>query len=150
MISTLIVSTILMITPVKNDTTKLVSMLSWESFEIHSTTYINKVALVDSASNEIIEIGKSATPFLLVSILDSNKGVAIHLILTKMWEPDSFKVNLDYSHLYGQEDVTSVKFSANHLTWKTTDEGGNLIEPEALQKIKNYWQERLPQKYTPN
>lgn len=150
MISTLILSTALMITPVENDTTKLVSMLSWESFEINLTTYINEIALVDSASKEIIEIDKNATPILLESILDSNKGVAIHLILTKMWQPECFKIYLDYSQLYGQEDFTSVKFLANHLTWKTTDEGENIIEPDALQKIKNFWLERLPKKYTHN
>lgn len=112
--------------------------LTWNSFEINTTTYATIIEITDPFAQDLIKRGKNVTPVLLEHILDSEKGVAIHLILTEIWEPERFIVYSNY--LYEENEPVKLQYMVNNLKWYVDlDTDVQSVNNEELLKIKEYW-----------
>jgi hypothetical protein len=69
----------------------LVNQLSWESVggECNGVWRIFPTGI---AANRLIQIGKRATSQLVQVLKDQEKGVAAHLVLTAIWEPERIRI----------------------------------------------------------
>jgi hypothetical protein len=124
---------------------KLVSELSWNSFEYHTTTYFTEIIFIDTSAKELMEIGRPATHELLQVIEDEEKGVITHLLLTKIWYPKKFKVRTEY--VYEGEEIQKIIYTINNLNWSWVESDGNSVKKSDLKKVKEIWYKEVSKKY---
>jgi len=125
---------------------KLASELSWDSFEYHTTTYFTEIVFIGTSAKELIEIGKPATEELLQIVEIEDKGVIVHLLLTRIWYPKKLKVKTDY--VYGQgEEIQKIIYCVNSLKWSWSETDGSSVNKSDLKGIKEFWHKKLPKKY---
>lgn len=73
----------------EHEINSLVNQLSWKSVGGECNGYWRIVPQGDAAKR-LIEIGKPATSKLVQVLTDEERGVAAHLVLTAIWEAESF------------------------------------------------------------
>lgn len=66
----------------------LVSQLSWNSVGGECRFYWH-IFPAGEAAEKLLEVGKPATDELLKVLEDESRGVAAHLILSQIWEPET-------------------------------------------------------------
>ncbi|MDB5288622.1 MAG: hypothetical protein JWR05_3571 [Mucilaginibacter sp.] len=127
--------------------------LNWDSFGVISN-YATSHMIFDKSSESIINIlkdKKTEGKYLLSIINEEQKAVAIHAILTKLFDPKKF--NISYRSMFNKgpkggilyNDIVGNKFSLNGVSWelKFGDTTKYSIDSLEILKIKNYWSKRL-------
>lgn len=119
---------------------ELVQSLSWKSFKISQSTHSAEIELTDSVSQALIQMGRPASDELVRILAVQDKGVAAHLILTKIWKPTEQGLTLEY--VYDGDEVTQIIYTLNKLswTWRSSDESFQVAESD-LRKITEYWKQ---------
>jgi len=123
---------------------RLIKNLSWESFRfLQSIT--PSFPVFEGSAYELVNIGKPATEELLQAITKPEKTVVVHLILTKLYEPEE---NYLYQHLINYyceyKKKIGLHFILNGLVWDWFDKNGYYsIQQYQMDRIKSYWDKKL-------
>jgi hypothetical protein len=132
-----------------------INKLGWNSFNIVAYSVFSKVEL-DADSKKILALkNKYKTYQLLKSADKSDKMVIVHLILTKIVEPDKF--NLETKFIYTKKadgtldpgHINGVTYTVNGISWIEHFEKDNKsysISIDDSLKMKMYWNKRLKTK----
>ena len=92
----------------------LVSHLSWDSVG-GECNGIWRIFPTGEPAKKLVQIGKPATDELLRVLEDADKGVAAHLILSEIWEPEMIVYG---SRVEGSEFVHGFIHIYNGLEWE--------------------------------
>ena len=125
----------------KDSITDYIEKLSWNSFSI-PPNYFTLLTLSTEAQR-LSSLGeKDAVTYLLPKIIDSPKTVAIHIILSKIFEPQSDPCSISF--IQKDKIISQINYSYNKLTWEYyVTEHMNQINKGEIEKIKTYWEQRL-------
>lgn len=116
---------------------KLISNLSWESFIIN-VTYGTQLKFNETAT-QLENSGKKSSKSLLKALNDSEKTVVVHMILTKIWEPEVFFLT---TPICSDNDYSL--YILNNLVWhKSNTDSLWLLDEKNKGIIINYWKARL-------
>lgn len=123
---------------------KFISSISWNSFLIR-TNYGVSIEIVGDAK-KLESYGKEISSYLVASLLDSEKTVTSHLILTKIWDPLVYRIHLRTSSS-GNTDLSDLDYEeylVNNLYWyKFISEDRWSIDEDEKNKIYKYWLSRI-------
>ncbi|WP_143032714.1 hypothetical protein [Polaribacter dokdonensis] len=119
---------------------ELIQNLSWSSFYFQ-INYGTALILNDD-SKELIEIGKSCSTDLLEELKTTEKSVVIHMILTKIWEPEVFFWKQHFNENKENEEWNFTEYSLNNLSWYEYKDKSS-IDPFEINRIYNYWKNRI-------
>jgi hypothetical protein len=126
-----------------NEIQQLIDRLSWESitidhFDIFTVNYKDSIVL------DLIKIGQPAVADLINNMNKSNKTVIIHMILTKIIEPENANDNLPIVYIY-QNCNNSIgwHFIYNGLIWEWYDNSNDSISQKEIDKALYYWGKRI-------
>lgn len=117
-----------------------IKKLNWESFVI-TTNYVSEIVLKEDAL-KLVELKRGNTIKQLISNIDNpEKTVVLHVILTKMIEPE--KQKFSYSYNYASDStIQSVVYNYNGLSWIRNKENVSSVSNESITVIKNYWRDK--------
>lgn len=122
----------------KKNVDELISELNWNSFGF---IYNYSTSLGwDEYAQRLEELGKDISPKLLEAIKDTEKAVIVHMILTKLWEPEVYfwkENDIEFEDLYFTE------WSLNNLSWITQDKKTPSIDEFEQERIYKYWTKRI-------
>lgn len=119
-----------------------INQLGWESFDI-SNNYIPFLTLNDNSKNLVALKDERKLPELLKNINNSNKTVAVHIILTQIIEPMNNKLTLRYEYAK-DSTINYVLYTYNGLTWCYDNKKNlNHIQKKYISAIEEYWKERI-------
>ncbi len=122
------------------DTEKLISNLSWDSF-ILDVTYGTQLKLGETAI-KLESKGKTVSQSLFKALSDTNKTVVVHMILTKIWEPEVFFLTTPICSSANDDDYNL--YILNNLLWHKSDSDSLwLLDEKNKEIIINYWKARL-------
>ena len=119
-----------------------INKLDWGSFE-EATNYFPQLVSFNTI-NKLIEIKDTSKIDKLVNGLgDPNKTVAIHIVLTKIFDTSSVR--------FGRSEVSkgssTIQYMFNGLIWtrdyKNKVKGEGKVKKEAIEAIIKYWRGRL-------
>jgi len=84
----------------------LVAQLSWDSVG-GECNFVWRIYPEGPAAKRLLEIGKPASAELLKVLTDDTKGVAAHVILSTIWEPENIEIQNrsdgnDFVHVYNK------------------------------------------------
>src|SRR5271170_7818592 len=117
-----------------DSTSFYISKLNWDSFSESGDHFPNLYLMGDA--KKILEIkDKHKIRKLVNCIQDSEKTVAIHIILTKLLEPQKANLN-NHFHYKTDGSMQMVEFEYNSLMWSTRDVGNYQISQSEIKKIK--------------
>lgn len=119
---------------------KLISIISWDSFEI-TTNYGLGLKVLDESVKNLEKMGKKISPYLLNSLKDEDKTVIIHIMLTNLWEPELNFLNVHYNGDSDSKD-SIVEFMINNLKWYQSYDGKNNLDNIDVNRIYKYWKKR--------
>jgi hypothetical protein len=123
-----------------SDTEKLISNLSWDSF-ILDVTYGTQLKLGETAI-KLESKGKTVSQSLFKALSDTNKTVVVHMILTKIWEPEVFFLTTSICSSANDDDYSL--YILNNLLWHKSDNDSLwLLDEKNKEIIINYWKARL-------
>ena len=121
----------------------LINNLSWESITCDHSYYTFIVNYKDSTVQKLIKIAPSMANKLLESIEDNEKTVIIHIILTKIFEPNKKYDYLSMKYIYKDcNKLIGWHNIFNGLIWEYLD-GNYSISLQEIEKIKNYWKNKI-------
>lgn len=122
----------------KTEVEKLISTLSWDSFEV---TVNYGVGLKISEKNVLAlrKMGKDVSPYLINVLKTKNKAVIAHIILTRIWEPEVDFLSFHYSE---NNESDNAELMINNLKWYQSSEGKKQIDDFDQDRIYKYWQKR--------
>jgi len=126
---------------------KLIDSLSWKSITCDHSWHFFIVNYKDASVQKLIKIGMPATKKLLESIEVPEKAVIIHIILTKILEPDNNNDWLPIKYIY--KDCNKLKgwyHIFNRLVWEWSPDEDYTITSQEIQKVKEYWTNRINKK----
>lgn len=119
---------------------KLISNLSWDSF-IVDVTYGTQLKFNETAT-QLENSGKKSSKSLLKALNDSEKTVVVHMILTKIWEPEVFFLTTPICSDISDDDYSL--YILNNLVWhKSNTDSLWLLDEKNKGTIINYWKARL-------
>ncbi|WP_131248765.1 hypothetical protein [Aquimarina atlantica] len=123
---------------------ELIDKLSWESVTI-DCNYILVLTQSDSISNELVEIGEPTKEKLLKALKNPEKSVAIHVILTRIFDDKKRKINgIGTKYIYKNcKESIGWHHVYNGITWEWTSEKGQDITQEQIDLAYNYWDKKL-------
>lgn len=120
-----------------------IKKLSWESLVL-KTTYVSQLVLSKEAEKILSAKSQETADRLLSEISNKKKTVVIHMILSKMFEPEN--PGLAQSFTYKNDAVSIVNYSYNTLIWQYhVGEEKYSITQEEVKRIKEYWEKKLAQ-----
>ena len=129
---------------IKKETDNLIDSLSWNSITCDHSFHTFTVNYEDISVRKLIELGDSVVYRLLESIETPQKTVIIHMILTKILEPENSNDNLPIKYIYKDcNNLIGCHFIFNGLVWEWFRETNEIIETKEILKIKEYWTERI-------
>ena len=140
----LILIPLLCLSQINKEVNNLIDSLSWNSITYDHSYYTFTVNYEDSSVRKLIELGDNVVYPLLESIEMPQKTVIIHMILTKILEPENS--NDDLPIMYIHKDCNKSigwHFIFNGLVWEWFEETNEIIETKEILKIKEYWTERI-------
>jgi hypothetical protein len=129
-----------------------IEKLNWESFKV-ILQYATKKTFFDENAQKLVTI-RDSKKFnrLLHYISQEDKSVAIHAILTKIYEPKKLLVSVRYNYKKDANakeipsEMIGMTFSLNNITWdiKFNDDKqpSYCIANSEILKIKEYWLNR--------
>ena len=116
--------------------------LNWKSVFL-KINYGTELVLTKDAQRLVDAKDDKTVRKLFCEMSNQKKTVAIHVILTKMFEPDKVKFNGE--SIYKKDTVIAVNYSCNTLKWQyDVVEDKYNIASEAIKQIKEYWIKKLP------
>lgn len=127
---------------------RLVKELSWES--VHGKDDGESLGAFPSGypAQRLLTIGKPATPALLAVLEDPARGVAAHLVLTKIYYPDRTEATSEYSPdrvqrtTLGRSVIGGVSHTVNGLRWYW-DASGDHANPADLKANAARWRKEV-------
>ena len=129
---------------IKKETDNLIDSLSWNSITCDHSFHTFTFNYEDISVRKLIELGDSVVYRLLESIETPQKTVIIHMILTKILEPENSNDNLPIKYIYKDcNNLIGCHFIFNGLVWEWFRETNEIIETKEILKIKEYWTERI-------
>jgi hypothetical protein len=129
---------------INKETDNLIDSLSWNSITCDHSFHTFTVNYEDISVRKLIELGDSVVYRLLESIETPQKTVIIHMILTKILEPENSNDNLPIKYIYKDcNNLIGCHFIFNGLVWEWLRETNEIIETKEILKIKEYWTERI-------
>lgn len=117
-----------------------IQKLNWNSFDF-TPTYFRTIVLSNMAERLVSLEKKDAVAKLLTRITDSEKTVAIHIILTNIYEPQNAYLKTSYQ--YQDNKLIKVFYSVNELNWEEDVNERYMITENEIKKIKAYWEQKL-------
>lgn len=122
----------------KQDKDELCDQLNWNSFCI-TTDHFPRLILNKPLTNLLERKDKNSSPYLIQCIHKEDKTVAIHILLTNVFEAD--KSALSISYLYGKDSsIQIIKYTYNSLSWFYSVEKDSLyVNRKDIKKIYKYW-----------
>src|SRR6187402_2867728 len=125
----------------QDSTDYFINNLSWESLFI-KPTYATELVLNKDAERLIAAKDQRTVNKLFCEISNEKKTVAIHMILSRMFEPQEIKFTQEY--IYKADSIIAIKYIYNTLEWQyRIKESKYKIESETVKKIKEYWKKKL-------
>lgn len=134
-----------------------ISRLGWDAATV-ATTYVPKVVLNEYAQKLVIMKGKSIDNRLYEKIGDTEKTLAIHVILTQRRKyrvklsEEGVRQNEDsitkyqISH-YTKDTLLGINYTYNGLKWYyNLNSGESSISDEAIRYAQSYWRKRIKKK----
>ena len=123
---------------------ELIEKLNWETIPI-DCNYTLVLKEYDSNANELVEIGKQANNQLLGQISNQEKSIGIHIILTRINEPDKYqKSGLGTKYIYKDcDDLIGWHYVYNGIVWEWFEDKGQIISESELKKLTDYWNDKL-------
>ena len=130
-----------------------IEKLNWDSFNV-IPQYATIETFFDENARKLVTI-RDIKKFnkLLHYISEADKSVAIHAILTKIYEPEKLLVSVRYNYKNdsnGKEipsQMIGMTFSFNNITWdikfNNDEQPSYFIANSEVLKIKEYWQNKL-------
>lgn len=98
----------------------------------------------DKTEQGLLAIGKDATSQLIAAVSDNTKTVIVHIILTRLWEPQNGQDFLTTKYIYKDcNDLIGWHHVYNGLVWDWQQGTNNTIEQKEIDKIKSYWTSKL-------
>ena len=135
---------LLCLSQINKEEDNLIDSLSWSSITYDHSYYTFTVNYEDSSVRKLIELGDNVVYPLLESIEIPQKTVIIHMILTKILEPENSNDNLPIKYIYKDcNNLIGCHFIFNGLVWEWFRETNEIIETKEILKIKEYWTERI-------
>jgi hypothetical protein len=117
-----------------------INKLNWYSFGV--TNYVSMPFLRADAEKIIAIADNKKIKKLLRAIKDKEKVVTIHLILTKMYDPD--KSGFSYAYHYTGNRVDYTTYTYNGLGWTMKfDNDSCEVDKEQIDNIEKYWRTKL-------
>lgn len=128
----------------ENKISKLIDKLNWDSVII-DYRLILILTQSDSISNELVKIGKPATEKLLTAIKNPEKTVAVHIILTRIYEETRQKTEgLGMKYIYKNcKELNGWHHIYNGISWDWNSEEGETINQKQIDLAFNYWHRKL-------
>ncbi len=123
-----------------DSTSTYIDSLSWKSFGF-TTNYIPKLYLSETAKKIISIQDKNKVQKLFNYIIVKNKAVIVHIILTKLLNPD--KDTFSESYVYNGDSIIGIKYTYNGLSWKWDRKNGFSILEKNIKKIRDFWRTKL-------
>lgn len=123
-----------------------IKTLSWESLYL-KTNYVTTLVLSRDAERLVPAGEKKTVRALLSQISNESKTVAIHMILSKTFEPESRGIGGEY--VYRHDSVVGINYTYNRLKWRyDVADKKYSIAPGDVQRIERYWKKKLNKKYS--
>lgn len=118
---------------------RLIKCISTSSFYI-TTNYVQELVISDTCVKELLLMKEKPLYLLKNSLNDSSKTIIIHLILTKLIQPDSFVLKIEPVYKQGTEfDIDYVNYSLNNLRWKWYPNNSYHVDRKSIIEIEKYW-----------
>lgn len=123
---------------------ELIEKMNWETIPI-DCNYTLVLKEYDSNANELVEIGIQANNQLLEQISNPEKSIGIHIILTRINEPDKYqKLGLGTKYIYKDcDELIGWHYVYNGIVWEWIEDRGQIISESELKKLTNYWNNKL-------
>ena len=138
----LFLTPIFVFSQINSEIDRLIENLSWNSITYDHSYDTFIVNYQDSSVKNLIHIGLPAANKLLESIENPEKTVIIHILLTKIIEPDNNNDYLPIKYIYKDcNNLIGWHHIFNGLIWEWED--SNSISPQEIEKVKNYWSNRI-------
>ena len=126
----------------KDSTEIFINSLNWDSFIIEPT-YVPRLVLGQKAKRLALKNNPSVIKKLYCHILDEEKTVAIHLILSHMFETNNSK--FAWRNIYEGASVSKITYMYNGCTWiYDLKERRFKINEQSILRVKEYWKNKLP------
>jgi len=127
-----------------NEIQQLIDRLSWESITMDHSYYTFTVNYSDSVVQDLIQIGQPAVNVLFDNLTKSNKTVIIHMILTKIIEPENANDNLPMVYIYQDcNNLIGWHNLYNGVIWEWYSKSNNSISQKEIDKAVFYWRKRI-------
>jgi hypothetical protein len=125
----------------------LVNTLSWKSIAMDCIATELTLTYQDSTEIQLVHIGQPATRKLIYALGDSSKTVIAHIILTEIWGNRKEKYYFSTKYIYKDcNQLIGWHYVYNGLVWNWASETGETIKKSEIQKIQNYWFNKLIEK----
>jgi hypothetical protein len=128
----------------ENKISELINKLDWNTVKIESDLALF-VTQSDSVANNLVKIGKPATEFLTKALKTTEKTVASHIILTRIYEAENNK-----NHSSGTipiykncNDLIGKYHFFNGINWKIIFRKETSISQNQIDLASNYWIKKL-------
>jgi hypothetical protein len=120
--------------------------LSWKSFWIEQG-YADELKIENEAGRLISIKTNKVVKGLLAKIANNEKTVVIHIILTKIFEPENDRFEEVFTYAAKKDSILSVTYTYNHLSWTySPTTGANSIAKSEINTIEAYWNEKIKRK----
>lgn len=128
----------------ENKISQLINKLDWNTVKIESDLALF-VTQSDSVANNLVKIGKPATEFLLKALKISEKTVASHIILTRIYEAENYKNHSSGTIPIYQNchDLIGRHHFYNGINWKIIFKKEKSISQNQIDLASNYWNKKL-------
>jgi hypothetical protein len=116
--------------------------LSWQSLFL-KINYGTRLRLTNDAEKIIAAKSNKTVKKLYCEISNGNKSAVIHIILSRMFEPKSSKINANY--IYKSDSMVGISYLCNKLKWEyNIKEDEYSLDPKDIEWIKRYWSHKIP------
>jgi len=122
----------------RHDKVELCDQLNWNSFYI-TTNHFSRLVLNESLTTLLKQKDKNRFLDLIQCIHKEDKTVAIHILLTNIFEAD--KNSLSISYEYDKDSsIQTIKYTYNSLSWFYSVEKDSLyVNKRDTQNIYKHW-----------
>lgn len=121
-----------------NKADELISSISTNSSGI--VVKFGTQLIISNDAEKLVDYGKNISQKLVDSYKISDKTLTIHLILTKIWEPEAFFLKENSFELNNNDFI---EYSLNNLSWIRNDNNTISINEFDKERIYKYWQRRI-------
>lgn len=119
-----------------------IEWLGWHTSGI-AWTYVPNIALYEEAERLVAIKDMRKIQKLINSLGDSSKTVAVHLILSRLIEPENSGIQWTYN--YGKDGrIVNTEYIYNGLRWLWDSAGNNIVSRVEIDMVERYWRQKCP------